>query len=93
VHTPTYNQKKKWEASEGFKASHGSKGKDGGKTRSMHDKYGEHEANMTMVKTCWPIGVMIMVVMEMMNCSLLLCYNYKHGHGRIMEVAMWQWKH
>jgi hypothetical protein len=38
VHAPTYNQKKKWETSEGFKASHGSKGKDGGKTRIMHDK-------------------------------------------------------
>jgi hypothetical protein len=37
MHQPT-TKKNKWEASEGFKASHGSKGKDDGKTRSMHDK-------------------------------------------------------
>ncbi len=56
VHAPTYNQKKKWEASEGFKASHGSKGKDDGKTRSMHDKQDEQEVNTMMVRSSWPIG-------------------------------------
>jgi hypothetical protein len=55
----------------------------------MHNKEDEHEVNMMMVKHDGLLEVMMMVVMEMMSCSLLLCYNYKHGDGIIVEVATW----
>jgi hypothetical protein len=44
---------------------------------------------MTMVKHDGLLEVVTMVAMEMMSYSLLLCYNYKHIDGIIMEAATW----